>query len=376
MVRSSHIRNKRNHLVSSGSTRGAFVFSDTPPSSQDGKEKKDDHHFHFRHDQRQEKIQQPNRHPASHVDLNGMNAEQGQLNSHRHHHQRASQYPSSFKPSLDEEPTIGRNTRQHEFAQFKQSTENFTDASTLSPKSSLTNTDVRSSSLLGQNFISSVVSRGDQDEFSQQRSEIAAFSSQAIQQLPKQYGTLPPPQQNQQPQLHQIHPLLQQKQPQQEHPLKQTKLESHQKTNNSQILTSASFDHQKPNDHMTCKEFIVNGWLWLWHTTVFDKENPEFSSLHQFTWAVILGTIMGFITAFWEIFIDYCVELVWVKTPALLLHWGIFTDLDGYFPLPHYVWICPSIFGGVSTQYMFSALFSPEKHFETQLYQKLFHFFY
>lgn len=360
MVRSSHI--KHNRLVSSGSTRGAFVFSEPPPSSQDGKETKELHHLHFRrhhHHNHHEKIQipkeqNPHHHPATHVDLNDMNVEQLQLKSHGQ--KMASHYPSSFKPSrnnnnngihhaVEEDETIGRN-RRLEFAQLKQPTEKLREPSNQSPRTAYAATDARaSSSLMGEQHLqSNLLSHGDQKELSQQRSEIAAFSSQAIQQLPPhQYGTLPPAQQRQ-PQLHQVHPLLQQQQPQQEHPLKQKKIESHGQK--SQAIPSDSFEHN-PSDHRTCKEFIVDGCLWLWHTTVFDKDNPEFSSMHQFTWAVILGTIMGFLTAFWGIFIDYCVELVWVKTPALLLHWGIFTDLDGYFPLPHYMWICPSIFGGV-----------------------------
>jgi len=41
-------------------------------------------------------------------------------------------------------------------------------------------------------------------------------------------------------------------------------------------------------------------------------------------------------------------EIVWVKIPRYLLEKGIFTDLDGWLPLPHYMWMCPALLGGVS----------------------------
>lgn len=50
----------------------------------------------------------------------------------------------------------------------------------------------------------------------------------------------------------------------------------------------------------------------------------------------------------WTSLVDFLVHLVWNEIPEKLLVWGIFTDLDGQFPLPHYMWICPAIFGGVS----------------------------
>jgi H+/Cl- antiporter ClcA len=59
-----------------------------------------------------------------------------------------------------------------------------------------------------------------------------------------------------------------------------------------------------------------------------------------------LGVVMGFYTAAWKALIERCIELVWVTVPATLLRWGIFTQLDGGFPLYHYMWICPTVMGG------------------------------
>jgi hypothetical protein len=82
---------------------------------------------------------------------------------------------------------------------------------------------------------------------------------------------------------------------------------------------------------------------------------PEFSSLQQFNWAIIIGVLMGFYTAIWKFFIEASVELVWVKIPEFLLLMGVFTDLDGSFPLYNYMWICPAIFGGI-VSYIFVIL--------------------
>lgn len=79
----------------------------------------------------------------------------------------------------------------------------------------------------------------------------------------------------------------------------------------------------------------------------FDPDNPEFTSLQQFSWAVMTGIIMGVLTAKWGDLIEFCVDFMWKEVPETLLEWGVFTDLDGSFPLPHYMWICPAIFGGL-----------------------------
>mmetsp|Transcript_21179 Transcript_21179/g.29667 ORF Transcript_21179/g.29667 Transcript_21179/m.29667 type:complete len:1158 (+) Transcript_21179:71-3544(+) len=79
----------------------------------------------------------------------------------------------------------------------------------------------------------------------------------------------------------------------------------------------------------------------------YDPDDPEFTSLQQNSWAVILGIIMGIFTAKWGQSIEYSIKIVWETIPNLLLKWGVFTDLDGRLPLPHYLWICPAICGGI-----------------------------
>jgi Voltage gated chloride channel len=74
---------------------------------------------------------------------------------------------------------------------------------------------------------------------------------------------------------------------------------------------------------------------------------PEFTSLQQFSWACLIGAFMGLYTAFWKIFIEIGVEFVWETIPEFLLGIGVFTELVGARPLYHYMWICPSIFGGL-----------------------------
>lgn len=80
---------------------------------------------------------------------------------------------------------------------------------------------------------------------------------------------------------------------------------------------------------------------------LYNPEYPEFTSLQQFSWAVILGVVMGIYTAVWKCIIEWCVDFVWETIPGKLHHWGVFTDLDGIFPMPNYMWICPAFFGGV-----------------------------
>jgi hypothetical protein len=90
----------------------------------------------------------------------------------------------------------------------------------------------------------------------------------------------------------------------------------------------------------------------------FNPVYPEFTSLQQFTWAVIIGIGMGFYTAGWKLLIESCVEFVWKDVPETLLELGLFTELDGNFPLYHYMWIIPTIFGGILS-YIFAALPTP-----------------
>lgn len=91
---------------------------------------------------------------------------------------------------------------------------------------------------------------------------------------------------------------------------------------------------------------------------LFNPIYPEFTSLQQFSWAVILGIQMGLLTAIWKTLIESCVDFVWKTIPETLLGWGVFTDLDGMFPVYHYMWITPSIFGG-ALSYIFAALPTP-----------------
>jgi H+/Cl- antiporter ClcA len=51
-------------------------------------------------------------------------------------------------------------------------------------------------------------------------------------------------------------------------------------------------------------------------------------------------------------------EIVWKKLPEKLLELGVFTDKSGIFPVYHYMWICPSLFGGVLS-YIFATLTIP-----------------
>lgn len=85
---------------------------------------------------------------------------------------------------------------------------------------------------------------------------------------------------------------------------------------------------------------------WFRHL-IYNPEVPEFTSLQQFSWALILGVIMGFYTALWKGIIEACVHFVWNTLPSQLFLWGFFTNRDGSFPLAHYMWIIPTLFGGV-----------------------------
>jgi H+/Cl- antiporter ClcA len=82
---------------------------------------------------------------------------------------------------------------------------------------------------------------------------------------------------------------------------------------------------------------------WLFYNPFY----PEFTSLQQFCWAVVLGVFMGIFTAGWKLLIDACVEFTWRTIPEKLLEWGFFTDLDGAFPLYHYMWITPGVLSGI-----------------------------
>jgi H+/Cl- antiporter ClcA len=74
---------------------------------------------------------------------------------------------------------------------------------------------------------------------------------------------------------------------------------------------------------------------------LYNPCSPEFTSLQQFSWAVILGILMGFYTAAWKMIIEKGLDFMWKSVPEKLLEIGVFTELDGYFPMYHYMWMTP-----------------------------------
>ena len=80
---------------------------------------------------------------------------------------------------------------------------------------------------------------------------------------------------------------------------------------------------------------------------LYNPLQPEFTSLQQFNWAVILGVVMGVYTAYWKFIIESGIEFVWKTIPKTLLKMGLYTSPDGVFPVYHYMWMCPSVFGGI-----------------------------
>lgn len=104
-------------------------------------------------------------------------------------------------------------------------------------------------------------------------------------------------------------------------------------------------DEGVPYFDSTSNLTIAGGLRWLFYNPMY----PEFTSLQQFCWAVVIGVFMGILTAGWKLLIDWCVEFTWRSVPERLLEWGVFTDLNGRFPLYHYMWITPGILSGVLT---------------------------
>ena len=111
---------------------------------------------------------------------------------------------------------------------------------------------------------------------------------------------------------------------------------------------SYSNDRSNDNDHENESQEEPSFFRDLFHQLVHDPNKPEFSSLQQTIWAILIGIFMGLFTAGWGQAVEMSVDFVWVAVPGFLLEKGFFTDLDGGLPLPHYIWICPAIFGGVS----------------------------
>lgn len=115
--------------------------------------------------------------------------------------------------------------------------------------------------------------------------------------------------------------------------------------NNTNIFHSKSVEHETRLNRLfvTLRETIHE----IITVNFYNEDNPEFTSRQQIAWAVIFGIVMGIFTAKWNQLIDFAVEFIWIEVPEKLVDLGVFTDLDGLFPLPHYMWICPAIFGGV-----------------------------
>jgi H+/Cl- antiporter ClcA len=87
----------------------------------------------------------------------------------------------------------------------------------------------------------------------------------------------------------------------------------------------------------------------------YNPREPEFTSLQQFSWAVVIGVVMGVYVSFWKSLIEGGVDFMWKTLPAELLRLGVFTDIHGSFPLYHYMWICPAVWGGILS-YLFVIL--------------------
>lgn len=105
--------------------------------------------------------------------------------------------------------------------------------------------------------------------------------------------------------------------------------------------------HQVVEHHSMLRHPFIFFREHIYKKLLYNHENPEFTSLQQSVWAVIIGVFMGFATAYWSALVEYLIDLVWVDFPERLLEWGVFTDLNGRLPLPHYMWICPAFFGGL-----------------------------
>ncbi len=119
----------------------------------------------------------------------------------------------------------------------------------------------------------------------------------------------------------------------------QNSINSRNNNNNS------SYDTE--DDGIDDEPFNDSNLTWFQYL-VYNKDLPEFTSMQQNTWATILGIFMGVFTFLWGRLIEFCVEFTWKTVPEYLLEKGVFTDLDGKFPLPYYMIICPAVFGGVS----------------------------
>jgi len=132
---------------------------------------------------------------------------------------------------------------------------------------------------------------------------------------------------------------------------------------------------EKPH-HGTWKEWIVN----TVYTIFWDPYNdPEFSTVQQNTWAILLGIFMGVFTAKWGDVIESCVYFVWVTIPEKLIEWGLFcSDLQDCraIPLPNYIWMCPTLFGGVSYIFLSFYLKRTDLHIVLLNHNRSWHIFH
>jgi hypothetical protein len=93
----------------------------------------------------------------------------------------------------------------------------------------------------------------------------------------------------------------------------------------------------------------------IFRTLLYNPIYPEFTSLQQFNWAIIIGMSMGVYTTVWKFLIQTSVLFVWKDIPIFLLRFGVFTDLNGSFPIYHHMWIVPGVFSAIIS-YAFASL--------------------
>lgn len=113
-----------------------------------------------------------------------------------------------------------------------------------------------------------------------------------------------------------------------------------------ECVRNSSF-HSYFDDFFYAPSEKIGPFINILRSLFYDHTNPEFTSRQQSSWAVLLGIFFGVTTALWQRFIEISIYFIWQDIPKKLLQKGFFTDLNGSFPLPHYCWICTSIFGGI-----------------------------
>ena len=115
------------------------------------------------------------------------------------------------------------------------------------------------------------------------------------------------------------------------------------KTLDSRSVYSSEYEEEEP---LTWFQYLI-----------YHHHEPEFTTAQQYVWAILIGILMGVFTAIWGEVIEFCVEFTWKTIPEYLLEIGVFTDLEGSFPLPYYMVLCPAVFGGVSSADIESSVF-------------------